>query len=159
MMKPKLPTDDGGFSAWYAIYPRKVGRGHAQKAYRSALKKTDPETLMAGVVRYTAEVANKAQGFIKHPGTWLNAECWADEGDESLENLMGRLEVRVKEVIPRDHKRALANLLMTYGKNVERALERLELVAREKYPEYELNEWMWKHGPPGVSVGLMGPNS
>lgn len=70
-------TDE--FESWYSKYPRKVGRALACKAFKTASKKTDLDTLKAGLDRYCAEVAGKDQGFIAHPATWLNGERWLDE--------------------------------------------------------------------------------
>lgn len=67
------------FDEWWALVPHKVGKGQARGAYRTALKKTDPETLKAGIVRYARDVAGKDTEFIAHPATWLNGERWLDE--------------------------------------------------------------------------------
>lgn len=76
---PEQPLDS--FAAWYARYPRKVGRAAAEKAYRRALKTTTPEALTAGLDRMLAEIAGKKTSpeYIKHPATWLNGACWDDE--------------------------------------------------------------------------------
>lgn len=78
--KPKPETEtDLQFNTFWALYPRKVGKRAALKAFKSALKKTDFETLMAGVRRHAAAMNGKETQFIAHPGTWLNGERWADE--------------------------------------------------------------------------------
>lgn len=71
------------FEEWYHLYPRKRGRGQAEKAFRAARKHTDLETLVAGVKRYAAERAGEDARFVKHPATWLNGKCWLDEPEES----------------------------------------------------------------------------
>ena len=68
------------FTLWWQLYPRKVAKGAARKAYRAARKKTDPDTLSAGVQRYRGECAARDPTYIKHPASWLNGECWLDEG-------------------------------------------------------------------------------
>jgi hypothetical protein len=67
------------FEEWWKIYPRKVAKGAARKAYASALKKATAEQLKAGAGRYAAERAGQDERYTKHPATWLNGECWADE--------------------------------------------------------------------------------
>ena len=67
------------FDEWWHFVPRKVGKGAARIAYKSALKKTDPDTLTTGIIRYAREVADKDDEFIAHPATWLNGERWLDE--------------------------------------------------------------------------------
>ncbi len=79
-----LPLGDpveADFGEWYALYPHKVGRGAALKAYRSARKKTGKSELLEAVKRYAAATARAGteKRFIPHPSTWLNGERWADE--------------------------------------------------------------------------------
>ncbi len=72
------PSD---FETWYRQYPRKVGKLNAEKSYLSLIKKkkATPEELLAGAMRYAAERATEDPRFTKHPATWLNGGCWADE--------------------------------------------------------------------------------
>jgi len=70
---------DAAFTAWWSHVPKKVGRGQAKKAFKTALKKTDQQTLMDAMDRYRASVAGSDPKFIVHPATWLNGERWADE--------------------------------------------------------------------------------
>jgi hypothetical protein len=71
--------DQIGFSDFWKHYPKKVARGAAEKAYLTALKKTDQMTILAGVMRYAALRTGQDPQFTKHPATWLNSKCWADE--------------------------------------------------------------------------------
>lgn len=68
--------DDGGFEEWWKWYPRKVGKGQARRAYRAAIKKIAPDALLEATRQYPF---NPELGFVKHPATWLNAECWDDD--------------------------------------------------------------------------------
>lgn len=79
-----LPLGDpveADFDEWYALYPHKVGRGAALKAYRAARKKTGKGELLDAVKRFSAAKARDGteKRFIPHPATWLNGERWADE--------------------------------------------------------------------------------
>ena len=69
------------FAKWYEKYPRKEGRGQAIKAYRSARKKADAETISAGLDRYVSLITRNRteRRFIKLPASWLNGECWDDD--------------------------------------------------------------------------------
>jgi hypothetical protein len=69
------------FEDWYRHYPRKVGKLNAEKAYGAIIKKQKAtrEELIAGVMRYAAERATEDPKYTKHPATWLNGGCWADE--------------------------------------------------------------------------------
>jgi hypothetical protein len=68
-----------GFAAFWAIYPKHVGRLDAEKAFAKAIKQTDLETLIAGAKRYAAERAGEPPKFTKNPANWLRAGMWADE--------------------------------------------------------------------------------
>ncbi len=68
--------DSDGFCAWWEVYPRKVGKGRARKAYVSALKKVSAEILLNTLTAYRFGDDPK---FIPHPATWLNDERWTDE--------------------------------------------------------------------------------
>lgn len=85
---PESPSDSRSrdalpdrFSDFWAAYPKRVGRGQAIKAWKAAVKKADPDTIIAGAESYAATVTRTETEtrFIAHPSTWLNGERWADE--------------------------------------------------------------------------------
>jgi hypothetical protein len=67
------------FSEFWNHVPKKRDRGHAEKAYRTALKTTDHTTILAGAIRWNAEAQGQDPKFIPHPSTWLNGQRWLDE--------------------------------------------------------------------------------
>lgn len=69
---------DDGFELFWTHYPRKVGKGAARKAWKTALKKTSQEDILAGLHLYRLTSPKDPQ-YIAHPASWLNAERWADE--------------------------------------------------------------------------------
>lgn len=69
---------DQDFAAWWVVYPRKVGKGQAVKAYRAARKKTDQATLIAAAASFAAASKGTDPKFTPHPATWLNGERWLD---------------------------------------------------------------------------------
>lgn len=151
----ELPlAEASNFDAWYTTYPRRVGRGQAEKAYRRALSKTTAANLLAGAQRYATERNGQDPAYTKHPATWLNGECWKDEPPETVESAQEKIARRAREVF-REPKRAIANLSLTFPDEPYRALEKIEDAAGQKNPDGALNEWLWKHGPPGVDVGAM----
>lgn len=81
----ELPQEGGESNApflhFYSAYPRHVGRGAAERAYRQALKKADHLEIMAGLTRAMAEWKSRQteKQYIPHPATWLNGERWRDE--------------------------------------------------------------------------------
>lgn len=74
--KLERKKDTGAFEAFWSVYPEKVGKGAARKAFPVALSKAPLETLIAGVHRYIA--AKPADRSYCHPSTWLNEERWDD---------------------------------------------------------------------------------
>jgi len=76
---------DHGDQFWQA-YPRKTEKLAAMKKLAS-IRKSGVVTfadLMAGVKRYAASKPDPQ--YTKHPTTWLNAGCWADETQPGATN-------------------------------------------------------------------------
>lgn len=76
---------DDGFADFWAVYPRRVAKAAALKAWKSALKrKADPQSIIAGAKAYADSVAGKEMRFVAHAATWLNDCRYDDElPDES----------------------------------------------------------------------------
>lgn len=102
----------GDFENWWKVYPRKVSKGAARKAYLKARKTVDAETLLAGAKRYAAD-PKRDPAYTKHAATWLNSECWLDESAEQkptlvadplaeLKNLAWRVNSRMTNLAPVD---------------------------------------------------------
>lgn len=70
---------DIAFEKFWAAYPRKKGKGQARRAFETALKKTDLDTILAGVEAYKANEDMDDMQFIAYPSSWLNGERWEDE--------------------------------------------------------------------------------
>jgi hypothetical protein len=64
------------FEQFWKAYPRKVGKGAAQKAWAMAVRKADPERIVEGVERYPWP---EDPSFVPHASTWLNGQRWEDE--------------------------------------------------------------------------------
>lgn len=70
------------FAAFWAIYPRKQGKGSAEKAWNSVVRRgTVPRRILDGARRYAGERVGQDAKYTKHPSTWLNGRCWEDEPD------------------------------------------------------------------------------
>jgi len=67
------------FAEFWGIFPRKVGKGQAEKAFRASRKVAVHQEILAGAHRYAAERQGEDPNFTKHPATWLNAKGWLDE--------------------------------------------------------------------------------
>ena len=77
---------------WWPQYPLKVEKIAAKKLIRTIIEgrrrdglKATTEELLAGVMRYAAAMTGKERRYIKHPTSWLNKGCWADEHVERAE--------------------------------------------------------------------------
>jgi hypothetical protein len=76
---PRAKAEDAEFSRFWAVYPRKVGKGEARKVWARLRKQgVDPGELIAGAIRYRDDPKRKPE-YTKHPGPWLNAERWTDQ--------------------------------------------------------------------------------
>jgi hypothetical protein len=74
-----LTLDSADFAAFYAAYPRRVGRMKAELAFTAAVKKgADPAAIIDGARRYAAD-PNRVDQFTAHPTTWLNRGGWEDD--------------------------------------------------------------------------------
>ncbi|MFI7448140.1 hypothetical protein ACIBQX_11635 [Nonomuraea sp. NPDC049714] len=77
----RVGDDDPGFARFWETYPRKVGKGHAKKAWAKAMDdNVDPEEIIAGAERFRMDpTRSRDPQFIAHPSTWLNGERWKDQ--------------------------------------------------------------------------------
>lgn len=70
-----------GFAAFWAAYPKRVGKDAAAKSFAKAMARIDDAdplaVILAGIVR--ALPGWDDPQFIPHPATWLNQGRWADE--------------------------------------------------------------------------------
>jgi hypothetical protein len=68
-----------GFEKFWEVYPRKIGKAAALKAFEKAAKKTDPAHIVECVNRWVQVTNLPEMQFIPHPTTWLNQERWQDD--------------------------------------------------------------------------------
>lgn len=70
------------FEELWKLYPRKIGKPKALKAYQKARKNgTTFEDVQQGLEMYLRQIEaqNTSTEYIKHGSTWFNGECWNDE--------------------------------------------------------------------------------
>lgn len=73
---------EANFAEFYKLYPRKMSRKDALKAYRTAMKEVSHETIMEALRAQLPGLMttyNTDKSFVKHPSVWLNKGCWTDE--------------------------------------------------------------------------------
>lgn len=76
----KVKEDKEGeqFAHFYSLYPRKMQRGAAKKAFSRALTRANFEDILAGVIRFREDPNLPPDQYVPYPATWLNAESWED---------------------------------------------------------------------------------
>lgn len=67
---------DSQFEEFWNLYPKKVDKGAAIRAFRKASKNHDLALVIDGAKRYAEDPNLPDKQFIKNPATWLNAESW-----------------------------------------------------------------------------------
>jgi len=74
----ELPLDGAGdpFAEFWSAYPRKVGKVAARKAWTSAVKRVNPDKIIAAVREYPFR--DDLQ-YVPHPASWLNGGRWEDD--------------------------------------------------------------------------------
>lgn len=70
---------DDGFDIFWHLYPRKVGKPTARKAWQKATSRASAAEIEAGLRDYLPVAATKEPQYIPHPSTWLNRDGWNDE--------------------------------------------------------------------------------
>lgn len=69
-------ASENDFLTFWAIYPRKVGKEDARKAFAKALKKSHFSIICEAVKVQTWPADEQ---YIPYPASWLRAERWLDE--------------------------------------------------------------------------------
>ena len=74
-----------GFDEFWEMYPRKVGKPAALRAFKAAAKgpRERTEAILDGLVTWCQawKRAGTAAAYIPHPATWLNQHRWDDTPD------------------------------------------------------------------------------
>jgi len=79
---PAVLSNPVGFDAFWKHAPRKIGKGAARKAWKTATKRADPNVILDAWTRYADTIQpGDDMRFVPHPATWLNQDRWEDEPD------------------------------------------------------------------------------
>jgi hypothetical protein len=85
------------FDAFWAAYPRRVGKGDARAAFDKACRKAKPEAIIAAITAQAYAGCFKDLTFCPYPATWLNGERWDDEiAAATPQTAAGSLAVRFR---------------------------------------------------------------
>jgi hypothetical protein len=78
-----MPTLAEEFAAFWVLYPRRVSRQDAMKAYQRARVVATAEEITAGVTAFLAHLPEEMR-YVPYAASWLNAGRWQDEYDAPL---------------------------------------------------------------------------
>jgi hypothetical protein len=77
------------FDRFWSCYPKRVGRGSAEKAWQKALSIASADEIISVVEVYPW---GDDKQFIPHPATWLNQKRWQDDLTASKSRLEDQAE-------------------------------------------------------------------
>jgi len=72
-------ADDQAWVRFWELYPRKVAKPAALRAWNAAIKTTEPDLIVIGLGRHLPSMKANDPKFVPHPATWLNNARWNDE--------------------------------------------------------------------------------
>jgi hypothetical protein len=94
------------FHQFWSAYPRKVGKGAAQKAYAKAIKKAEPDLILARLEAWKGSKGFPEPDYVPHASTWLNGERWLDQ----LEGEKVVMTETEKQDFLKEHQRRMEEL-------------------------------------------------
>jgi hypothetical protein len=129
------------FDQFWAVYPRKVGKTPAKKAWERATKamKMNPDDILAGARRYAAMKRGTDAQYVAHASTWLNQQRWLDE-DGAASDEVGTAYVQNCEAVEmldrtklahQNRKQILQRTREAMWPSIEEAARRIECKAAE----------------------------
>jgi hypothetical protein len=103
-LKPSAAANDAAFEEFYLIYPRRVAKPKARRAFAAATKRASVSTIIDAARRFAIARKDQDEKFTPYPATWLNDNRWNDE--PALNGATVTIDGETGEVIaksPRDH--------------------------------------------------------
>jgi uncharacterized protein YdaU (DUF1376 family) len=96
------------FETVWQHYPRKVGKGHAQRAWVRARRKASFEEIANPLGQFIRAISGTELDKVPHLSTWLNGERWLDDQSHarnaprtSIEDLRGLATISAADDIAR----------------------------------------------------------
>lgn len=81
------------FGMFWTVYPRKIAKAAALKAWEKAVKLETGRNITAAANRFAQSQRGKDVKYIPHASTWLNQERWTDDPEETDESGWGDLKL------------------------------------------------------------------
>jgi hypothetical protein len=98
-------TGDPDFDLFWKTYPKRVGKGAAQRSWEKVTKrmKIAPSVIIAGAKAYADEKRGTDITYVAHPSTWLNQQRWLDEpGRKEEPEVDHRGRPHIKEILDKN---------------------------------------------------------
>ena len=124
------------FQQFWTLYPRKIGKAAAAKAWAKALRQTDVPTIAAALRAQVTEwqASPDFPKYVPHPTTWLNQGRWADEVTPALPGVAQDTTSGIQSTYdlpplpePPEHVRDAGGRAFTEWARETRAAQRAEL--------------------------------
>ena len=101
------------FDKFWVVYPRKVNKGFAMKAWEKAASKAAPALIIAAVEAWKGSKGFPEPDFVPHASTWLNGERWLDQ----LEGEKIVMTETEKQDFLKDHQKRMEELWQSKNSN------------------------------------------
>lgn len=93
-LSPAVPAEsartDDGFKAFWEAYPRRIGKGDAEKAWKKLRPSLALQELILAAIdrqRRSRQWREDNGKYIPHPATWLRQKRWDDELEPDVRDL------------------------------------------------------------------------
>lgn len=150
---------DDLFDRFWSVYPRKVAKGTAKRAWDKTFKgmeRTEAEALTNQITlaieaqqryRRHAEEHKEFMPDWKHPATWINGQCWLDEIPSHAELTAKHQEKICAEEgcetpVHGPHFTLCTYHLSTSGDNFEQVRDFYRRNGLGRKPEESRDEWL-----------------
>lgn len=80
--EPKEKPSERRFAAFWKAYPKKVGKGAAEKSFAKYKPDDRLTDIMIRAIESQKQTRQWKEGYIPNPATWLNQRRWEDEVEE-----------------------------------------------------------------------------
>lgn len=97
----RTPKNPAGFDEFWRLYPRKVGKIAARKAFAKAVKLAPLPVILDSVRLYAMDARMRDPEFVAHPSTWLNEGRWDDEPTPVVASPLTALQGGIEAPNPR----------------------------------------------------------
>jgi len=107
------------FDEFWELYPRKVSKGAAKRAWHKATRETMDTLIIRGVKRLANDPNLPETQYIPYPATWLNAQGWSNDPYPERKRTAEELEAIRAEKYARERQASLAAAKEIFEQNRE----------------------------------------